>query len=315
MQGIGSLVGAHIGIYGVGAIGRQVALALATMGCKKLTLIDPDIVEGPNMGTQGYCESSFRQLKTDATAKECKARNSTMEINTKQAMVGKKKRVGDKLHWAPTKGSLSAIFVCVDDMITRKEIFDIAAYHPADVLVDTRMGAFAARVIADEPPFPHWEQTLFADSAAFTGRCTLQSTFFAANVCAGLAVSALGQFYAAKEKRVQKGGLVAYPFEPLDFIIDMLDFDITHQPRANPEMEKLKLLEGNLQVVNLGDIGSGGVAFTMADLLRKARKEAVKAGVELEPIDIAIEDDWHSSKRRVVDDGKEIQSTERQWND
>ena len=41
-------------VVGVGAIGRQVALQLASIGVYKLRLIDFDIVDMTNVTTQGY---------------------------------------------------------------------------------------------------------------------------------------------------------------------------------------------------------------------------------------------------------------------
>src|SRR4051812_12535908 len=62
-------------VIGVGAIGRQVALQLASIGVRTLTLIDFDRVESTNISTQGY---RFRELglpKVQAT------REAVLEID------------------------------------------------------------------------------------------------------------------------------------------------------------------------------------------------------------------------------------------
>ena len=53
-------------VIGVGAIGRQVALQLASIGVPKLQLIDPDHVEATNITTQGYRVCDLGQCKVSA---------------------------------------------------------------------------------------------------------------------------------------------------------------------------------------------------------------------------------------------------------
>jgi len=54
-------------VIGVGAIGRQVALQLASIGARRLDLVDFDRVEMANVTTQGYLAGDVGQLKVDAT--------------------------------------------------------------------------------------------------------------------------------------------------------------------------------------------------------------------------------------------------------
>ncbi len=54
-------------VIGVGAIGRQVALQLASIGVTKLQLIDFDTVELTNVTTQGYRADEIGQAKVIAT--------------------------------------------------------------------------------------------------------------------------------------------------------------------------------------------------------------------------------------------------------
>ena len=56
-------------VVGVGAIGRQVALQLASIGTRKLQLIDFDTVGVANLATQGYLAADLGQLKVEATAR------------------------------------------------------------------------------------------------------------------------------------------------------------------------------------------------------------------------------------------------------
>jgi sulfur carrier protein ThiS adenylyltransferase len=198
LPGLTRMQGTRVAIYGVGAVGRQVALGLATMGFKNLVLIDPDIVDTPNLGTQGYKERDYGKEKVKATAQGCKDRCRACKVVSAHKMVGKESRVGKEWLYSRPKESREEIaFLCVDDMITRQEIGELEELQPAHLLVDTRMGAYAARIIADVHPFERWKKTLFSDSAAFTGRCTLQSTYFMAAVCAGAAIATLWRYASA----------------------------------------------------------------------------------------------------------------------
>ena len=55
-------------VIGVGAIGRQVALQLASLGVPRLQLVDFDVVEPTNITTQGYLTSDLGLAKVAATA-------------------------------------------------------------------------------------------------------------------------------------------------------------------------------------------------------------------------------------------------------
>ena len=219
MRGLVTLHTYDILICGTGAIGRQVALALATMEvAKTISLVDPDVVTAPNVGTQGYRPDQVGVLKVEATKVDMLSLNPTLKVSAHKGMMGMPSRVGTANHWAP-ETQPHVLFLCCDDMITRNEISKsrTKAVRPTKFLIDTRMGAWACRVIADFPPFDRWKPTLFADSAAFSGHCTLQSTFFAALVCGGLAISALCTMVGAVKA------------DSLDVIVNLLDADVTHQ--------------------------------------------------------------------------------------
>lgn len=218
MLGLTSLTGSTYIICGVGAIGRQVALSLATMGISKsITLVDPDVVAPENMGTQGYLNNQLGLLKADATKSDMLLRNPKMKVEAVRGMMGSGKRVGTGNLWMPDTPP-DVLFLCPDDMITRKEISlrKTKIAMPTKFLIDTRMGAWACRIIADFPPFKRWKPTLFADSAAFSGACTLQSTYFAASVCGGLAIAALCTMAGAVKP------------DSMDAIVNLLDCDISH---------------------------------------------------------------------------------------
>ena len=65
-------------VVGVGAIGRQVALQLASMGITWLELVDFDLVEPSNLASQGYLEEDLGKLKVEATAQLCRRINGKL---------------------------------------------------------------------------------------------------------------------------------------------------------------------------------------------------------------------------------------------
>src|SRR5690349_7716956 len=56
-------------VIGVGAIGRQAALQLAAIGCRRLQLVDFDRVDHSNITTQGYLAEDVGSPKVCALAK------------------------------------------------------------------------------------------------------------------------------------------------------------------------------------------------------------------------------------------------------
>ena len=165
-------------IVGVGAIGRQIALQLAAMGVSKLQLIDFDRVEIENFCCQGYLEHDLEMLKVDATSRMCRMINSQVAVE----------QIGERFQRSASVGEV--LFCCVDSIDTRKFIWQ-AVKDRVSVLVDTRMSASVARVIAvvDSIGREHYPTTLFGAGEAYQGSCTAKSTIYTANIAAGLAIA------------------------------------------------------------------------------------------------------------------------------
>lgn len=173
----------HATVIGVGAIGRQVALQLAAVGVAELTLIDFDTVEPVNLAPQGYLEEDLGKLKVDATAALAARINSQIRIRTVPERFRRSQGVGD------------LVFCCVDAIATRALIWE-AAKASVSFFADARMSAEVVRIFVacNALGRAHYPTTLFAPQDAFVGSCTAKSTVFAANIAAGLLVSALSQF-------------------------------------------------------------------------------------------------------------------------
>src|SRR4051794_25909755 len=98
------LVGLDVTIVGVGAIGRQVALQLASLGVKALRLVDFDRVETTNVTTQGYRSADLGMPKVIATARAIAEIDSAIRLDPVEDRFRARSPIGD------------AVFCCVDSI-------------------------------------------------------------------------------------------------------------------------------------------------------------------------------------------------------
>ena len=169
-----------ITIVGVGAIGRQVALQVASLGASRLTLIDFDRVEVSNLATQGYVLEDIGKAKVLATAQAISRIDSNIQVSQICARYRPGLPVGD------------AIFCCVDSISARGAIWRTAGKY-APFWADGRMLGEVIRVLSvgcDESR-EYYPSTLFAQAEAMTGSCTARGVIYTAAIAAGLMA---GQF-------------------------------------------------------------------------------------------------------------------------
>ncbi|PAY20991.1 thiamine biosynthesis protein ThiF [Rhodopirellula sp. SM50] len=174
------LAGQRVTIIGVGAVGRQVALQLASIGVPRLQLIDFDHVELTNVTTQGYRHDQIGQPKVEATAGDVRLIDSSIDV----AVV--------KDRFRPRQDHGEIVFSCVDSISSRAAIWR-RMKSQCDLWIDGRMRGEVVRVLASDDPKhdEHYETTLFAASEALTGSCTTASTVYAASLAASLMVHQL----------------------------------------------------------------------------------------------------------------------------
>lgn len=169
-------------VIGVGAIGRQVALQLAAIGCRRIQLVDFDVVEPTNVVTQGYGweDAEQRRHKVEAT---CLA---VLRIDPQIELLA----VADR--YRPTVEIGDAVFCCVDSISARGAIWR-SAKSACQFWADGRMLGEVIRVlvVTDDAGQSHYESTLFPQSEAQAGRCTARGTIYTANIAAGLMVHQL----------------------------------------------------------------------------------------------------------------------------
>lgn len=173
-----ALAQASCTVIGVGAIGRQVALQLATMGVPKLQLVDFDTVEAVNLAPQGYLLGDLGRSKVRATTDLCRLIHPDVAIT----------QVEDRFRRSQQDIG-NVVFCCVDSIDTRRLIWE-AVRDRAAFFCDGRMAGETIRIltVAGEPGRHHYPTTLFHAASAFRGSCTSRGTIYTANIAAGLMV-------------------------------------------------------------------------------------------------------------------------------
>ena len=162
-------------VIGVGAIGRQVALQLASIGVRRLTLVDFDRAELSNITTQGYTQEDVGRLKVDATAAAVRRIDPAIDVNPIPDRFRPKQTMGD------------AVFCCVDSISARATIWRSTK---CSFWADGRMQSEVLRVLAatSDQGRRHYAASLFPQAAAQTGSCTSHSTVYTASIAAGLMI-------------------------------------------------------------------------------------------------------------------------------
>lgn len=174
-------------VVGTGAIGRQVALQLASIGVGHLVLIDFDTVGPENLAVQGFFESDLGATKVEAVGRVCRSLNHEITVS----------EIPDKFTRATfTKNGSGVVFVCVDKMDARSFIWKTCK-DCVPLFVDGRMAAEICRVLTVRSINDHafYAGTLFSDAEAFPATCTAKTTLYCANVAAGLMVAQLTKMY------------------------------------------------------------------------------------------------------------------------
>ena len=162
-------------VIGCGAIGRNVALQLASVGIGRMQIIDFDAVEDSNITTQGFLSDEVGLQKVDALSQSIHRIDSAIKVETIDG------------RWMPKQTVLPVVFCCVDSIETRSRIWK-SLQNRIRFFTDGRMLSEVIRIltVSNGNGSDHYGSTLFPESEAQTGRCTAQSTIYAATIAAGL---------------------------------------------------------------------------------------------------------------------------------
>jgi molybdopterin/thiamine biosynthesis adenylyltransferase len=175
----------HALVIGVGAIGRQVACQLAAIGVRKMTLFDEDVVGVENLAAQAYWPQDLGRRKVEATGALCRQLLPELQLRLCAQRFARSSVRGWLANQAAAEQSV--VFACVDEISTRRVLFDSLSEH-ASLFVDGRMAAEVARVLAVERPAhdEYYRTTLFGPEQAYRGPCTARSTIYGATLAASL---------------------------------------------------------------------------------------------------------------------------------
>lgn len=162
-------------VIGVGAIGRQVVVQLASLGVPYLRLVDFDKVEATNVTTQGYLREDVGTHKVHAAAGAAWSIDPMIHIETVEDRYRPQTEVGN------------AIFCCVDSIEARGAIWRSAGTR-VQFWCDGRMLGEVMRIltVCDEKGRIHYPTTLFDRSEATVGSCTSRGAIYTAAIAAGL---------------------------------------------------------------------------------------------------------------------------------
>ncbi|TWU39820.1 thiamine biosynthesis protein ThiF [Novipirellula aureliae] len=164
-------------VIGVGAIGRQVALQLASIGTPRIQLIDFDRVDLSNTTTQGYRKHEVGWTKPFAASQAINEIDPTIEATRLEDRFRPRQEIGN------------AVFCCVDSIVARTAIWR-SIRSRVGFWTDGRMLGEVLRVLSvtDSDAEAHYASTLFATSEAQQGTCTSRSTIYAASIAAGIMI-------------------------------------------------------------------------------------------------------------------------------
>jgi hypothetical protein len=183
-------------VIGAGGIGSFTLLALAKMGVKDLTAIDPDMVERHNIPNQLYGEGMFGNAKV-AAAKELCEQLASVDIYTYQ----------DKFDDSHAASIDKVVVSGVDSMASRKEIWALIKGNAyVDLYIEARMGAEVSRINSINPcnaeDVEWYETTLYDDKDAMPEPCTARAIIYNGFAIAALIASQVKKW--AKQETVVK---------------------------------------------------------------------------------------------------------------
>ena len=176
----------HAVVVGVGAVGRQVAIQLASMGLPSLSLIDFDDVEEANMGPQGYSPKEIGEPKVNAVHGTVAWLNPDCEVR----IYNERFKRSEMTDYLSSNKKTQLVFCCVDSMESRMLVWETAKAANVDFFADARMAGEVLNTLVIPTPAKdvYYETTLFPDNdpGIHAGSCTTKSTIYTASIAAGL---------------------------------------------------------------------------------------------------------------------------------
>lgn len=181
---------APITVIGAGATGSYATWILAKMGCRDITIYDPDVVERRNLPNQLYGPAVVGEQKVQALREMVHAGTATAIRVRPERFAG---------------GALSGmVFLCVDTMAARRRIWErsVRGRRGVRLLVDIRMAAEGGLVYAVRPTVRReiagYERTLHTDADAEPNPCTRRAIAPSVAVLAGVAAFTMLEYVSGR---------------------------------------------------------------------------------------------------------------------
>jgi len=191
-----SLMNKPLVVIGAGAIGSHATLALAKMGCRDITVYDPDTVELHNLPNQLFLyEASLGRHKVDVLQETIKQLTG-IEISIVPELF--------------TQDGLKEVVISgVDSMRARKEIWEWVKYSPVtELYIDGRMGGLVGILhhveTSNRTLCESYETTLFDDKDSSELPCTERSICFTQFGLASMIASTVRQYLVEGQISIPK---------------------------------------------------------------------------------------------------------------
>ena len=164
-----------IHVVGVGSLGSWVTHFLLKMGFKNITIWDFDTIEEHNLPNQFYREKDIGKSKVDATGQ------LYLEFFTDEEYRIKTNHI--KLTEQNANALEGIVFMCVDSMAVRKELYEMAVKYGQkniQMWIEARLSIFGAYMYTitkrNTDVFNEYEKTLYDDEEAEVSVCGVSQT-------------------------------------------------------------------------------------------------------------------------------------------
>lgn len=191
-----------IEIVGVGSIGGWSALALCKLGCEDVTVLDGDVVDEHNVGSQIYSSSDIRMAKVTALANK-------VSLLTESRLLPVASMWDERID---LKGEI--IIGAVDSMDARERLYKYLLGRPV-WLVDGRMAGNEINIYTmkmdDSERTTEYQETLFSDEEALPVPCSERSVMYNCFMVGSLMADIVA--HIANRKEV-----------PFEIVVDLMNF-------------------------------------------------------------------------------------------
>ncbi len=176
-------------IVGCGSLGSHLTAMLARMKPAEINIVDHDVVGPENIGVQNYEPTDIGLKKTSTLF--AKVKNHVL---IRGHPISFKKYAEYHLADEAQVNEFSHVFMCVDTMATRAEIWNkLYERKWSGILIDGRLDANTGWIYAGKTKWSSkwYPSTRYSDLEVIkvANRCAIQMTGYSAHVVAGLMVA------------------------------------------------------------------------------------------------------------------------------